>query len=171
MLGPGGFACPRGVSPPERPGPQGRQAGDQRRALWHSRRVVPALSRIELATLPGAFQAGDGSQGGVQASPKELMADLASVYAPVERSECLCRGQEVAAKWRSRSAALAAMLEAGLEDTLSVLGLPEPSPPAVEHEPAGEHHEAAKEANAGGGDLSESRFMRPADRLAVAGAA
>lgn len=57
---------------------------------------------------------------------RELMADLASVYAPVERSECLCRGQEVAAKWRSRSAALAAMLEAGLEDTLSVLGLPEP---------------------------------------------
>jgi putative transposase len=56
---------------------------------------------------------------------RELMADLASVYAPWERSECLRRGQEVAAKWRSRCAAVATMLEEGLDDTLSVLGLPE----------------------------------------------
>jgi putative transposase len=56
---------------------------------------------------------------------RELMADLASVYAAQERNECLRRGQEVAAKWRSRCAALATTLEAGLEDTLSVLALPE----------------------------------------------
>jgi transposase-like protein len=58
-------------------------------------------------------------------SLRELMADLAALYGPWERSECLRRGQEVAAKWRSRCAAVAAMLEDGLEDTLSVLGLPE----------------------------------------------
>jgi transposase-like protein len=56
---------------------------------------------------------------------RELMADLASVYAAQERKECLRRGQEVAAKWRRRCAALAATLEAGVEDTLSVLAFPE----------------------------------------------
>jgi putative transposase len=56
---------------------------------------------------------------------KELMADLVAVYAPWERAECLRRGQEMAAKWRGRCAAVAAMLEEGLEDTLAVLDLVE----------------------------------------------
>jgi len=56
---------------------------------------------------------------------KELMADLAAVYAPWERSECLRRGQEMASKWRGKCPAVARMLEEGLEDTLAVLGLPE----------------------------------------------
>ena len=53
------------------------------------------------------------------------MADLAAVYAAWERSECLRRGQEMAVKWRSRCPAVSKMLEEGLEDTLSVLELPE----------------------------------------------
>lgn len=56
---------------------------------------------------------------------KELMADLASVYAPWERCECLLRGQEMAAKWAKRCPAVARMLQEGLEDTLTVLALPE----------------------------------------------
>jgi transposase-like protein len=56
---------------------------------------------------------------------RELMADLAAVYAPWERSECLRRGQEMASKWRGKCPAVARMLEEGLEDTLAVLGLPE----------------------------------------------
>lgn len=56
-------------------------------------------------------------------SLKELMADLAAVYAAGERSECFRRGQEMAAKWRQRCPAVSKMLEEGLDDTLSVLGL------------------------------------------------
>jgi transposase-like protein len=55
---------------------------------------------------------------------KELMADLASVYAPWERVECLRRGQEMAARWSGRCGAVSRMLEEGLEDTLAVLSLP-----------------------------------------------
>jgi transposase-like protein len=55
---------------------------------------------------------------------KELMADLAAVYAAWERGECLRRGQEMAARWQARCPAAARMLEEGLEDTLSVLDWP-----------------------------------------------
>jgi transposase-like protein len=55
---------------------------------------------------------------------KELMADLAAVYATWERSECLRRGQEMAAKWAQRCPAVSRMLEEGLEDTLAVLSMP-----------------------------------------------
>jgi putative transposase len=55
---------------------------------------------------------------------KELMADLASVYAGWERKECLRRGQEMAVKWENRCGAVARMLSEGLEDTLAVLGFP-----------------------------------------------
>jgi transposase-like protein len=56
---------------------------------------------------------------------KELMSDLVAVYMPSDRNECLRRGQELAAKWRQRCPAVSKMLEEGLEDTLSVLELPE----------------------------------------------
>lgn len=57
---------------------------------------------------------------------KELMKDLAAVFAPWERAECLRRGEEVAAKWeRLKCAKAAAALREGLEDCLSVLGFPE----------------------------------------------
>jgi transposase-like protein len=56
---------------------------------------------------------------------KELMSDLAAVYADWDRPECLRRGQEMADKWRKRYPAVSRMLEEGLEDTLSVLGRPE----------------------------------------------
>jgi transposase-like protein len=55
---------------------------------------------------------------------KELMNDLAVVYAAWDRVQCLRRGQEMAAKWKGRCGAVSGMLE-GLEDTLSVLDLPE----------------------------------------------
>ena len=55
----------------------------------------------------------------------ELMKDLAAVFAGGERVECLRRGQEMAAKWRSTSPAAAAMLEDGLEDCLTCLRFPE----------------------------------------------
>jgi transposase-like protein len=56
---------------------------------------------------------------------KELMKDLAAAFAPAERTECLRRGEEMAAKWQSRYPAVASMLREGMEDCLSVLALPE----------------------------------------------
>jgi putative transposase len=56
---------------------------------------------------------------------KELMSDAAAVFAPWERVECLRRGEEMAAKWQGRCAAVASMLRAGLEDCLAVLDFPE----------------------------------------------
>ena len=56
----------------------------------------------------------------------ELMKDLAAVFAPWERQECLRRGEEVAAKWeRLKCTKVAAALREGLEDCLAVLGFPE----------------------------------------------
>jgi transposase-like protein len=57
---------------------------------------------------------------------KELMKDLAAVFAPWERQECLRRGEEVAAKWEGqmRCPKVAAALREGLEDCLAVLGFP-----------------------------------------------
>ena len=56
---------------------------------------------------------------------KELMKDLAAVFAPTaERCECLRRGEEMAVKWQPRYPAVASMLREGLEDCLSVLALP-----------------------------------------------
>jgi putative transposase len=55
----------------------------------------------------------------------ELMKDLAAVFEPWERAECLRRGEEVAAKWERGCPAVASMLREGLEDCLAVLGFPE----------------------------------------------
>jgi len=57
---------------------------------------------------------------------KELMKDLAAVFEPWERAECLRRGEEAAAKWeRLKCAKAAAALREGLEDCLAVLSFPE----------------------------------------------
>lgn len=56
---------------------------------------------------------------------KELMTDLVVVFAPEERTECLRRGEEMAAKWEGRYPAVATMLREGLEDCLAVLDFPE----------------------------------------------
>jgi putative transposase len=56
---------------------------------------------------------------------KELNKDLAAVFAPAERSECLRRAEEMAAKWEKAYPAVASMLRDGLEDTLTVLTMPE----------------------------------------------
>ena len=56
---------------------------------------------------------------------KELMADLAVVFGPEQRVECLRCGEEMATKWESRYPAVAMMLREGLEDCLAVLDFPE----------------------------------------------
>ena len=56
---------------------------------------------------------------------KELNRDLAAVFAPTERGECLRRAQEMACKWERSSPAVSAMLREGLEDCLTVHGVPE----------------------------------------------
>lgn len=56
---------------------------------------------------------------------KDLMSDLAVVFAPWERVECLRRGEEMACKWQGRNAAVASMLREGLEDCLAVLSVPD----------------------------------------------
>jgi transposase-like protein len=56
---------------------------------------------------------------------KELMADVAIVFSPADRVECLRRGQEMADKWQARYPAVARMLREGLEDCLAVLDFPE----------------------------------------------
>jgi transposase-like protein len=55
----------------------------------------------------------------------ELMKDLAAVFAPWERHECLRRGEEAAEKWeRLKCHKAAAALREGLEDCLAVLSFP-----------------------------------------------
>jgi putative transposase len=45
--------------------------------------------------------------------------------APADRAECLRRGEEMAVKWEGACPAVAGMLREGLEDCLTVLGMPE----------------------------------------------
>jgi putative transposase len=56
---------------------------------------------------------------------KELNQDLAAVFAPAEREECLRRGEEMACKWEQVCPAAAAMLREGLEDCLTAESFPE----------------------------------------------
>jgi transposase-like protein len=56
---------------------------------------------------------------------KELNQDLAAVFAPAERQECVRRGEEMACKWEQASPAAAAMLREGLEDCLTAESFPE----------------------------------------------
>jgi len=56
---------------------------------------------------------------------KPLMGELASVFEPEEREECLRRGEEMAERWESRYPCVAKMLREGLEDCLAVHSFPE----------------------------------------------
>jgi putative transposase len=56
---------------------------------------------------------------------KELMKDLAAVFAPEQKQECLQRAGEMAGKWEKTSPAVAAMLREGIEDCLTVLSFAE----------------------------------------------
>lgn len=58
-------------------------------------------------------------------SLKGLMGDLAGVFAPEEKQECLVRAEEMAVRWERTAPAVAAMLRAGIEDCLAVLSFPE----------------------------------------------
>ncbi len=55
---------------------------------------------------------------------REILQDLASVFRPEERNECLLRGEEMATKWESQYPSVAKMLRGGLEDCLTVLNFP-----------------------------------------------
>ncbi|RPI59813.1 MAG: IS256 family transposase [Planctomycetaceae bacterium] len=56
---------------------------------------------------------------------RDVAAELVVVFAPNERTECLRRGEEMAARWETRCPAVAGMLREGLEDCLAVLDFPE----------------------------------------------
>jgi putative transposase len=53
----------------------------------------------------------------------ELMREVSWVYQPEDKPECLRRAAELADHWRRRCPKVAAMMEAGFEDTLSVCTL------------------------------------------------
>lgn len=55
----------------------------------------------------------------------ELMEDIASVFAPEHRNDCMLRGMVMADKWRKRYPTVSKMLEDGLEDCLSVCSFDE----------------------------------------------
>jgi putative transposase len=56
---------------------------------------------------------------------RELLADIASVFEPEDRNDCMLRGMVTADKWRSRYPAVSKLLEEGLEDCLTVCHLDE----------------------------------------------
>jgi len=56
---------------------------------------------------------------------KELMKDIAVVFAGEDRRECLRRAEEMAVQWQERYTAVADMLRNGLEDCLTVLDFPQ----------------------------------------------
>ncbi len=56
---------------------------------------------------------------------REVLSDLAGVFAAGEKDECLRRGEEMAQKWQPRRPKAAAMLRDGLKDCLTVLDFPE----------------------------------------------
>jgi len=56
---------------------------------------------------------------------REAAQDMAVVFKPEERTECLRRSEEMAAKWEARYPAVSKMLREGLEDCLAVLDFPE----------------------------------------------
>jgi putative transposase len=56
---------------------------------------------------------------------KALMGEVASVFAPEEKAECLRRAEEMALRWEQTAPAVAAMLREGIEDCLAVLSFPE----------------------------------------------
>ena len=56
---------------------------------------------------------------------KELMKDLAAVFAGEDKTECLLRSEEMAVKWEGRYPAVSSMLRQGAEDCLTVLSFPQ----------------------------------------------
>ena len=56
---------------------------------------------------------------------REVLQDLAAVFAGSDRAECLRRGEEMAEKWEERKPEVARMLRDGLEDCLTVWNYPD----------------------------------------------
>ena len=55
---------------------------------------------------------------------KDVMADIAAVFEPEDKAQCLSRAQVMALKWEGRYPAVAKMLREGVEDCLTVLSFP-----------------------------------------------
>lgn len=55
---------------------------------------------------------------------KDLMRDLAQVFAPEEKQQCALRAEEMACRWEETAPAVAAMLREGIEDCLAVMSFP-----------------------------------------------
>ena len=51
---------------------------------------------------------------------KQIMKDIAWVFEPESRNECMLRGMAMADKWRKRYPSVSKMLEDGLEDCLTI---------------------------------------------------
>ena len=56
---------------------------------------------------------------------REVLQDLAAVFAGSDRAECLRRGEEMAEKWEARKPEVARMLRDGLEECLTVWNYPD----------------------------------------------
>ncbi len=56
---------------------------------------------------------------------REVLSDLAAVFAGEGKQQCLARGEEMALKWEPRRPPVAAMLREGLEDCLTAWDFPE----------------------------------------------
>lgn len=56
---------------------------------------------------------------------REVLQDLAAVFAGSDRAECLRRGEEMAEKWGERKPEVARMLRDGMEDCLTVWNYPD----------------------------------------------
>jgi transposase-like protein len=56
---------------------------------------------------------------------RQLMQEIAAVFAGENQTECLRRGREMADNWHKRYRSIAKMLNEGLEDCLAVMSLPE----------------------------------------------
>ena len=56
---------------------------------------------------------------------REVLSDLAAVFAGEDKKKCLDRCEEMAQKWEPRRPTVAAMLRQGLEDCLTVWDFPE----------------------------------------------
>ena len=56
---------------------------------------------------------------------REVAQDMVVVFEPEDRTECLRRSEQMAAKWEARYPAVSKMLREGLEDCLAVLDFPE----------------------------------------------
>ena len=102
---------------------------------------------------------------------KELMKDLAAVFADESKIECLRRAEEMAVKWEGRCGGVvdAAGRCGGLSDGAEFPADTSTAP--GQHQFSGEYHEAIEAKNRGGGRVPQSLELRAAERGSADGIA